>query len=211
MTTGTTLRYLQKGAALLGIALMFFACGDPLGVDTPRREKILNLDSLVSSDPFAGAPGDSIFALINGKAVVFATEVLRPIFNNRRTQRGHYLAIQATRYGLNARDYEVLSLRLDAIRDTGTYAFNAAYSAPKQFDSLSAPKYGAAYDKRIDGGYPESYITGTEHSNGTVRVIKIDEDRGVIVGTFEFKGYCATNDTTIVADRGAFRLQLKSR
>lgn len=212
LTIAAWLPKLMLGAAALAAMIcMLCSCGNPLGIDTPRREIVVNIDSIVSSPGFIDAPGDSIFALINGTEVVFTTEVLRPIFHNRRTSQGYYLAIQATRSGLLTRDYEVISLRMDAIRDTGTYAFNAQYSAPKQFDSTMPPKYGAAYDRRINAGFPESYTTGTERSTGSVRVVKIDEERKVMVGTFEFKGYNPSNDTVITVDRGAFRLQLKNQ
>lgn len=212
ITIAAWLRTMMPGmAALAGVIFTLCSCGNPLGIDTPRREIVINIDSIVSSPGFIDAPGDSIFALINGNEVVFTTEVLRPIFHNRRTSQGYYLAIRATRSGLNASDYEAMSLRMDAIRDTGTFAFNAQYSAPKQFDSTSAPKYGAAYDRKFSMRYPESYTTGTERSAGSVRIVKIDEERKVLVGTFEFKGYNPSADTVIQVDRGAFRLQLKNQ
>ncbi len=211
ISIASRLRRTMLGAvALAATILPLCSCGDPLGIDTPRREIVINIDSIVSSPGFIEAPGDSIFAIVNGSETAFTTEVLRPIFHNRRTAQGYYLTIQATRAGLNTRDYEVISLRMDAVRDTGTYVFNAQYSAPKQFDSTIPPKYGASYDRRINAGYPESYSTGTERSAGSVRVVKIDEERKVMVGTFEFKGYSPSTDTVVNVDRGAFRLQLKN-
>lgn len=193
------------------VVLVCVSCGNPLGIDTPRRVREVNLDSLVSTDPFIHAPGDSIFAYIGGNDVVFATEVLRPAFHNRLTQRGYYVTVQATRFGLNNRDYEVLSIRLDAVRDTGTYIINSPYSAPKQIDTVAPTQYGASYERRVNAGFPESYITGVRDASGTVRVVRIDEQRGVMVGTFEFTGYSAAKDSIVFVDRGAFRLQLKKQ
>ena len=190
-------------------ALGLDACGNPLAVDTPRRVKKVNLDSLVSTEPFINAPGDSIFAHVYNTEVVFATEVLRPKFHNRKTSRGYYVTVQANRLELNSSEYEMLALRIDAITDTGTYNINAQYSAPKQLDSLGPPQYGAAYERRFPGNFFESYGTGLARSGGIIRVVKIDEERGVMVGTFEFKGYGALNDTIATIDHGAFRLQLK--
>lgn len=193
------------------MALACASCGNPLGIDTPRRVREVNLDSLVSTDPFLRAPGDSIFAFIAGNDVVFAMEVERPAFHNRLTQRGYYVTVRATRYGLNDRDYEVLSLRLDAVRDTGVYVINSPYSAPKQIDTMAPTQYGASYERRMNGGFPESYNTGVRDASGTVRVVRIDETLGVMVGTFEFTGYSAAKDSIVFVDRGAFRLQLKSQ
>lgn len=216
MHTNTAHRYRRSvGPRLLLLlilpalmALVCASCGNPLGIDTPRRIHEVNLDSLVSSDPFLRARGDSIFAYIGGSDVVFATEVQRPVFHNRLTQRGYYVTVQATRFGLNGRDYEVLSLRLDAVRDTGTYIINSPYSAPKQIDTMGPTQYGAAYERRLNAGFPESYITGIRNASGTVRVVRIDETIGVMVGTFEFTGYSAAKDSIVFVDRGAFRLQL---
>gem|GEM_PF-2410129 len=208
------LRRMARRCLLLVSALLAAACascGDPLSVNTPRRLKLVNLDSLVAAEPFIRAPGDSIFAYIGGVDVVFATEVLRPVFHNRQTSRGYYVTVQATRYGLDSRDYEVLSLRLDAVRDTGLYRINAPYSAPKQIDTTAPPRYGGAYERRLNGGFPESYVTGVGGSSGTVRVVRIDEEHGVMVGIFEFTGYSAVRDSAIFVDRGAFRLQLKKQ
>lgn len=194
---------------MMAAALALHSCGNPLAVDTPRRVKKVNLDSLVSTEPFINAPGDSIFAHVHGVEVVFATEVLRPKFHNKKTSRGYYLTVQANRLALNSSDYETLALRIDAVTDTGTYRINAPYSAPKQLDSLGPPQYGASYERRIAGNFFEAYGTGMARSGGIIRVVKIDEERGVLVGTFEFKGYDAPTDSVASIDHGAFRLQLK--
>jgi hypothetical protein len=185
------------------------ACESPLVIDTPRRLTRVNLDSLITTESFIGGSNDSIFAYIDNHEVVFATEVARPVFYNRMIDGKYYVTVQATRYGLNGRDYEVMSLRLDGIRDTGTYEVNAAFSVPKQIDINAPPSYGALYERRVNGGFPESYRTGHVFSGGTIRVIRIDEERGVMVGTFEFRGYYIEHDSVVTIDRGAFRLYLK--
>ena len=187
------------------------ACTNPIDIDTPRRLTQVNIDSLVTSPDFIRAPGDSIFARIAGHPIVFATEVQRPVFHNARLNSGYYLTVQATRYGLYGRDYELMSIRLDAIRDTGTYKVNAPYSAPKQIDSLGTPKYGASYERRVDGGFPEAFRTGDPRFGGTIRVLRIDEEHGVLVGTFSFTGHSAERDETVIVDQGAFRLRLRGR
>jgi hypothetical protein len=209
MRTGTNWRSKTWRILATALLLVVAACDSPLDIDTPRRFTRVNIDSLVSTDSFIGAPGDSIFAYVDDHQVVFATEVVRPVFYNRLLDGRYYVAVQATRYGLNGRDYEVMSLRLDGIRDTGTYDVNSSFSVPKQIDTESPPSYGALYERRVNAGFPESYRTGGPNSTGTIRVIRIDEDRGVMVGTFVFKGYFAEHDSLVTIDRGAFRLYLK--
>jgi hypothetical protein len=196
---------------LLTLLAALQSCGNPLDIDTPRRITRVNIDSLISTDTFIHAPGDSIFAHVDDNEVVFATEVLRPLFHNGYIHDAYYITVQASRYGLNSPDYEVMSLRLDDVRDTGTYQFNAGYSAPKQIDTLQPPQFGASYERRINGGFPEAYTTGDARAAGSVHVVKIDEDRGVMVGTFSFTGYNAERDSIVAVDRGAFRLQLKKK
>jgi hypothetical protein len=191
------------------IAVSLAACTSPLDLDTPIRKTLVDLDSIVSSDDFTGAPGDSIFATVSGERIIFATEVLRPSFYNAVIDGAHYVTIQATRYGLNGRDYEAMSIRMDAVRDTGTYPVNAPFSAPKQIDPTIGRRFGALYERRMNGGFPESYRTGDESTSGTIRVVRIDTARGVMVGTFTFTGYSIERDSTIKIEQGAFRLQLK--
>ncbi|MDB5034731.1 MAG: hypothetical protein JWQ98_1972 [Chlorobi bacterium] len=184
------------------------ACRSPLDVDTYRRVTLVNIDSVITTAGFIGAPGDSISAQVHGEQVVFATEVLRPAFHNGVRNAGYYFTVQATRYGLAGQDYEVMSLRMDNVRDTGTYAINAAYSAPKGIDSNEAPRYGASYSRKM-GGFPELFQTGVNRSSGVLHIARIDRERGVLVGTFAFTGYSTEADTVIQVDRGVFRLQLQ--
>jgi hypothetical protein len=192
------------------LAIVVAGCTSPLDIDTPRRLTRVNIDSLVSTKEFTDAPGDSIFAYINDHEVVFATEVERPVFYNHLIDGKYYVTVRATRYGLNGNDYEAMSLRIDGIRDTGTYSFNAPYSSGlKQIDPSATPSYAAQYDRRVGPEIAEAYRTGGPHSSGTIRVVHIDEDRGVITGSFAFSGYYVEQDSTVQVDRGAFRLYLK--
>jgi hypothetical protein len=194
----------------LAFAVVLSACVDPLGIDTPKRQWEVNLDSIVTSDPFIRAPGDSLRAIVDDEAIVFATEVLRPTFHNGVFRNAHYVTVQASRQSLNSPDYDILSLRLDAVTDTGSYAFNGSYSAPKAVDSMGTPVYAAQYERR-SGGFPETYRTGVPRSGGHVRVAKIDLERGVMVGSFTLTAYCAERDTTVTIQQGTFRVQLGRR
>lgn len=198
-------RWLAIAMLLAGLQ----SCGNPVDIDTPRRLTRVNLDSVVVTLAFLGAPGDSIFAYLGETEVIFATAVERPLFYNRKLPNGHFVTVRATRYGLNRDAYEIMSLRLDAVRDTGTYIINAPYSQPKQIEPDSVPLYGATYDRRNGRDFPESYRAGNPGTSGEIRVVKIDEDRGVMVGTFRFTGYSAEKDSIITVSNGAFRLQLK--
>ncbi|MEP7220095.1 MAG: DUF6252 family protein [Bacteroidota bacterium] len=183
------------------------ACRSPTDIDTYRRVTLVNIDSVITTAGFIGAPGDSIYAQVHGEQVVFATEVLRPAFHNGIRNDGYYFTVQATRYGLAGRDYEVISLRMDNVRDTGTYTINSAYSAPKGIDSNEIPRYGASYARKVSG-FPELFQTGVSRSSGVLHIARIDRDHGVLVGTFSFTGYSTEADTVIQVDRGVFRLQL---
>jgi hypothetical protein len=202
----TTL-YLQVLYILIAVSIG--ACTNPLDLDTPIRKTVINLDSIVATDEFTGAPGDSIFATVSGERIIFATQVERPKFYNAIVDGAHYVTIKATRYGLNGLNYEVMSIRMDAVRDTGSYAVNAPYSAPKQIEPATGRRFGALYERRIHAGFPEAYRTGDDATRGTIRVVRIDTARGVMVGTFSFTGYSVERDSIIAIDQGAFRLQLK--
>jgi hypothetical protein len=195
--------------AALASAALFSACINPLDVDTPRRQWVINIDSIAASDAFSKAPGDSMRAVVAGEEIEFATEVQRPTFHNGRFRNAEYVTVQASRQSLNGRDYEILSLRLDAVRDTGSFIINGAYSAPKNLDSLAPPTYAVQYERRLGGGFPETYRTGVEGSSGVIRVVRIDDDRGVMTGTFSFVAYSAERDTTISVGSGTFRVQLR--
>lgn len=191
------------------LLVIAWGCTNPLDIDTPQHVTTVNLDSLVTTNSFVAAPGDSIFAYVNDKEVVFATEVARPVFYNRQVDGRYYVTVRATRYGLSGPDYEVMSLRLDGIRDTGTYPINSSFTVPKQIDPQAPFVFGALYERKVNGGFAESYATGVPNSGGWIRVLRIDEERGVMVGTFTFIGYYEGDYATAKIDRGAFRLYLK--
>lgn len=195
----------------LALAFLLAACVDPLDITTPRRLTEVNLDSLVTTEPFIRAPGDSLRAIVGDEPVIFASEVLRPTFHNGVFRNAHYVTVQASRQSLNSPDYEILSLRLDAIGDTGTYELNGAYSAPKAVDSLSSPIYAAQYERRRGGSFPETYRSGDARSKGFVRVARIDDERHVMVGSFSFTAYSAELDTIVAVHQGTFRIQLAKR
>jgi hypothetical protein len=207
-------RFLRATPALAALAslVLLSGCVDPIdGYNTNRRQWEVNLDSLVATEPFVRGPGDSLLARVAGEDVVFATEVQRPSFHNGIYRDAYYVTVQASRQSLSGRDYEIISLRLDAIRDTGDYQINGTYSAPKDLDSLAEPTYAAQYERRTSGGFPETYRTIEARPENHVRVARIDEANGVMVGTFAFTGYSAERDTTISIVRGAFRLQIPKR
>ena len=205
MNNRRSLPFVAIAVALLAQVLQY-GCSSPLDVNTARRETTVNLDSLILSPSFLDGTGDSLFARINNDRVIFATEVQRP-FHNRLFDSAYYITIQASRYGLSGRDYEILSLRMDAVRDTGTYTINAPYSAPKEFHPEAAAEYAAQYERRA-GAFPETFRTGDPRSSGEIRVVRIDRPRNVMVGTFKFNGYNAEGDNSQLVDEGAFRLRL---
>jgi hypothetical protein len=190
------------------IVVSIAGCTNPLDLNTPIRKTRIDIDSIVASDAFTGAPGDSIFATVSGERIVFATEVQRPHYN-MEIDGAYYLTIQATRYGLNGSSYEAMSLRMDAVRDTGNYSMNSPYSAPKQIDLTIGHRFGALYERKVNGKSTEFYRTGDEGASGTIRVVRIDTARGVLVGTFRFRGYSIEQDSVVNVEEGAFRLQLK--
>lgn len=196
--------------AALVLVVLLGGCVDPLGIDTPRRQFEVNLDSIVTSEPFIRGSGDSLRAIVGSEPIVFATEVLRPTFHNGVFRNAHYVTVQASRQSLNSPDYDILSLRLDAITDTGTYTINGSYSAPKTVDSFGTPIYAAQYERRA-GGFPETYRTGVPRSEGRLRVARIDTALNVMVGSFTLTAYCAELDTTMTIQQGTFRVQLGRR
>src|SRR5687767_7794746 len=107
---------ITKLLCVLGLASAVTACVDPLDLVTPRRSWEVNLDSLVATEPFVRGPGDSIFARVGTTDIVFATEIRRPTFHNGVYRNAHYVTIQASRQSLDRPDYDIISLRLDAIR-----------------------------------------------------------------------------------------------
>ncbi len=192
--------------ATLAMVVLMVCCSSPLDVDTPRD--VVVVPATVPTDPnFLFGSGDSLMARVDGRPQVFATEVLRPEWHNGRFGDGYFVTVKATSWGLDGVEYEILSLRLDNVRDTGTFAINDAYSAPKEIDSLGPPRYGATYERRRQG-FPEVYRSDSAHV-GEVRVVRIDRDRGLLIGAFWFRAHCRELDTTITVDKGVFRLDLK--
>lgn len=194
---------------LLGI-ICLSACRDPLTV-APVVTQVNARDAAILQDSiFTRSPGDSIYATINvdnkAQQVVFATQVLRPDVYNAQVKGAYYLTIQATRDGLGG-DYEIISLRLDGIRDTGVYIINGPYIAPKEGIDTSLPiYYGATYERKVQGGFPDTY--NTTIVRGEIHILKIDEELGVIIGSFWFVARNANGDEVVV-DGGTFRITLK--
>jgi hypothetical protein len=199
---------IAAGLLLCGwLAASLTSCKSPLEIDTPRRGEKLPPTEI--DDPeFIFDVGDSILARINGRRQVFANEVLRPVWRNGTFDGGYYATVKATSWeGLDGDEYEILSLRLDNVRDTGTYTINSPYSAPKAIDSLGQPRYGASYQRKDPNGFPEVFQSDSARG-GQIQVVRIDRERGVMIGTFWFNGYNQERDTVILIDKGAFRLQL---
>jgi hypothetical protein len=181
------------------------ACVSPLDIDTPRQW-IINTDSILVSPGVINGLGDSLNARIDGMQVTFGTLVERP-FHNGEFANGHYLTVRAATQLPDGDEYQLVSLRLDGVRDTGIYAINAPYSAPKEIDTLAPPVYAAQYVRKRSGGFPD-YFLSDKNLGGEIHVLRIDRDRRVMVGTFWFRGYNAERDTIINVDRGVFRLAL---
>ncbi len=188
--------------------VMLVQCSNPLDINTPRRVTAVSIDSIITSPDFIGKPGDSLFAVVDGLAIAFATEIARPVFYNKYVSGKYYVAVQAIVYGINGGNYDILALRLDGIRDTGTYTMNSVYTVPKRVDPYSSPKFAGQYERKRNAVLPEVYKTGVVNSIGRIRVVKIDTDRGVMVGTFSFTGFNLESRETITLNDGAFRLQL---
>ncbi|MCC7438739.1 MAG: hypothetical protein IT211_09630 [Armatimonadetes bacterium] len=194
---------------LLGI-IWFSACRDPLSV-APVVTQVNPHDAAILRDSvFLRSPGDSIYASVSldskTQQVVFATQVLRPDVYNAEINGAYYLTIQATRDGLGG-DYEIISLRLDGIRDTGVYVINGPYIAPKNGIDTSLPLYyGATYERKLQGGFPDTY--NTTIVRGEIHILKIDEELGVMIGSFWFVARNSNGDEVVV-EGGTFRITLR--
>ena len=194
---------------LFGI-ITLSACRDPLTV-APVITHINAHDAAILRDSiFTRSSGDSIYATINldnkVEQVVFATQVLRPDVYNTQLKGAYYLTIQATRDGLGG-EYEIISLRLDGIRDTGVYVINGPYIAPKSGVDTTLPLYyGATYERKVQGGFPDTY--NATIVRGEIHILKIDEELGVIIGSFWFVARNANGDEVVI-DGGTFRISLK--
>jgi hypothetical protein len=184
------------------------ACVSPLEIDTPR-EWITNIDSLITTPGVINGIGDSLNARVNGSQISFAALVERP-FHNGELPSGHYLTVRAATQLPDGDEYQVVSLRLDRVSDTGVYRINGPYSAPRDIDTLGPPVYGAQYLQKRAGGFPAAYVSDG-NLGGEIHVVRIDTVRRVMVGTFWFRGYSADRDETIDVDRGVFRLALDVR
>lgn len=181
------------------------ACVSPLEIDTPR-EWVTNIDSILTTPGVINGAGDSLNARIDGMQTSFGTLVERP-FHNGEFASGHYLTVRAATQLPDGNEYQLVSLRLDGVRDTGVYTINAPYSAPREIDTLAPPVYAAQYVRKRSGGFPDYFLSDRD-LGGEIHVVRIDTARRVMVGTFWFRGYNAERDTIINIDRGVFRLSL---
>jgi hypothetical protein len=205
---------------------LFYGCQSPLDIDTPRHETggpsgqtpggttggvsatTHNLFPAVTDPQFINAPGDAVFATIDGEMTSFSAESERPTYNGY-LNGDYYASVYATSYRpTNSLNYESVSLRIDAIADTGTYPINGPYSIPKQIDPNLPSTYGALYQRKNVGGAPETYRTGLPGTGGEIHVVKIDRKLHVVVGTFWFIGYSTELQKYLRIDNGAFRLQM---
>lgn len=195
----------------LALAVMAGACGNPVGIDTPRRITTINYDSLVLADTvLPRVPGDTIYATVNEKDKVFAVtgrRPERPVWHNGKIFGAYYVTVLAAR---SENPYEAIALRLDGIKDTGTYAINSVYSSMKNDIDTLAPRYAARYEGPIDG-LQRQFDTGLPNTSGKIRVLRISADSNFIIGTFSFTAYCPNIDSLVTVTRGAFKLTLDIR
>lgn len=194
-------------AAAAALLLLLAGCGDPLSVDTPRRVIPVNIDSILLSEPFFSKPGDTLFAVINGQGMAFNSELLRPVFYNREVGGGWYVSVQGARYDLKGDQYESLSLRLDGVKDTGSFPMQGSFNLPKRVDPTTPSQYVGKYEERSLTG-TATYSTSETQEEGAIRVVGIDTARGVIVGTFSFVGHNPLSGSTVRVEHGVFRLRL---
>lgn len=195
-------------APIILVALLWLGgCGDPLSVDTPRRIIPVNIDSILLSDPFLSKPGDTLFAVIDGQPIAFNSELLRPVFYNRAVEGEWYISVQGARYDMKGDQYESLSLRLDGIKDTGSFPMQGNYNLPKRVDPNAPSQYVGKYEKR-SLSRTSIYSTSATREDGMIRVVGLDTVRKVAVGTFAFTGYDGTTGEIVRVENGIFRLQL---
>lgn len=201
---------------MLGISgLTVGSCGDPLSVETPRRFIPVDIDSVLLSEPFLEKKSDSLYAVIDGRPVTF-NNIQRPAQYNQQKGTGWYLSVDGIRFfDQKTEEYEVLSLRLDAISDTGTYQMRGNYVIPKEIDQSSPNEYSGLYAQLTGTGLqsffsaPSASGAGTATPDGEIRIVGFNSDRNAIVGTFRFTGHSTADDATIRVYDGIFRLQLK--
>lgn len=198
-------------AALAG-GLALDGCTDPLSIETQRRIIPVNIDSILLSEPFLSKETDSVYAVIDGEPISFDSDFLRPTYCNQEVNNAWYVNVQASKFHSKGSGYQVLYLIFDAIRDTGSYPMQGKYHLPKFIDPNAERQLAAAYEPPSDGT-PQLFNSHSGNSsdgasNGLIRVVGIDEARGVMVGTFEFTGYDASGQKTIDVQSGIFRLRL---
>lgn len=190
--------------------LLLSSCADPLSVDTPRRIIPVDIDSVLLSDLFFNKPGDTLFAVIDGQPVAFNSELLRPVFYNREVGGGWYISVQGARYDLKGDQYESLSLRLDGVKDTGSFPMQGSYNLPKRVDPTTAAQYVGRYEER-SVNLTSTYSTTATQQEGMIRIVGFDTARSVAVGTFSFVGYNPASGASVRVESGVFRLRLNVR
>ncbi len=197
-------------AACCVVALV--GCVDLDSIPTPRF--LSAADSIVALDSFRLADDDSIFARVNGRAETFASQTLRFDYYNDTINDAYYVAISIRRgvIGPDGR-YGAISLRLDGIRDTGTYYFNAPYTDPPKegADPESTPIIAAQYQRLNAAGFVETFDTGLHGVTGEVRVRRIDRKEMRLTGTFHFIGYSRVSGDTVDIGEGGFRLYVRKQ
>ncbi len=198
---------------LAALAVMVAACKSPIDIET-KRQFLPDIDVIARSDSFVNATKDTIIATIGSNRptkVTFAYLVERPSFHNGPVDSVFYILAQATSHAPESAGSQRLSIRLDAIRDTGVYRINSTFSVPKKIDRNAPPQYSALYERRPEGfstAFRTSVKEDTRGKEGEIHVLKIDLERKIIVGTFHFAGYCTELDSTEYISEGAFRLDL---
>jgi hypothetical protein len=197
-----------KGSIVVLAALVaaFAACRSPLDIDTIRTHVIINYDSVAQT---LHATKDTIFATVEDERISFSYMIERSI-GNRKFANLYYISVQATSNDLTSLNYSRLSLRLDAIGDTGVYTMNAYFSNLKKVDSntlKAAPEYSALLERR-ERGAAMMFRTGDPRSHGEVHIVKIDTVNKIIAGTFHFVGYNTEDGYIKEVHDGVFRLTL---
>ncbi len=202
-------RFSRELCGLLLIGCVIGSCGDPLSVDTERRFIPVDIDSILLSEPFLGKQTDTLFANVDGRPVSFTSELIRPIFYNRNVADAWYLSVQGTAYDPDGYSYEALALRMDDIREPGTYPISDPYRLPKRVDPSLSSEYGGRYEQRTDQG-KEEFVTTPTQQEGEIRVLAIDTTRGVLVGRFHFTAYDQKSGRDVRVEDGIFRLHLET-
>lgn len=198
---------------LAAVAAMVASCKSPIDIET-NRKFLRDIDDIATSESFVNATKDTIIATIGSvrqTKVTFAYLVERPSFHNGPIDSVFYILAQATSHAPESPGSQRLSIRLDAIRDTGVYRINSTFSVPKKIDRTAPPQYSALYERRPEGfstAFRTAINEDVKEEEGEIHVLKIDLERKIIVGTFHFAGYCTELDSTEYISEGAFRLDL---